>query len=239
MRHVLQGAISLLFPTECAGCAAPLEGTGKLPVCPDCLNRLPRSQPPHCRRCALSLSGLGAGVVLCLSCRTSPPAFDRAVSPFLYTEPIRELITALKYAQRISLASFLGEAMAQTVRTQIGEVALTALVPVPLHPVRFRERSFNQAELLADSLANHLGLPCLDRLLIRRRSTTAQTELPRQQRLANVRDAFDLEPDAQPPSGAILLVDDVLTTGATVHACAARLKKAGVPQVYVVTAARG
>lgn len=233
-----RGIRSLLFPPACAGCGRPLESLGQEPLCRDCLSLLPVSRPPWCRRCGLSLAQQGAGADLCVDCRLHPPAFDQAVSPFLYEGPIKELITGLKYRGRISLGRFLADSMARTVWEQADLRSVEAIVPVPLHATRLRERGFNQAQILAAGLAGRLGLPCRSDLMVRARATQPQTELSREDRRENLRGAFAAGASSL-PGNSFLLVDDVLTTGATVRACAEALRRAGAARILVVTAARG
>jgi ComF family protein len=165
---------------------------------------------------------------------------DGTVSPFLYEGVCRDLVLALKYQGRTSLVPFLADRMAEEVVRQMGLPATEAdrILPVPLHPTRLRERTFNQAELLARALADRMGIPCEENLLIRCRPTQPQAELTREERSRNVRGAFDLRSGSGLRGSRLLLVDDVLTTGATAEACAALLKKAGARSVWVVTAAR-
>lgn len=233
-----RGIRSLLFPPTCAGCVRPLESPDQEPLCTDCRNGLPAAQSPSCVRCGLSLAHQGAGITLCLACRTQPPPFDRAVSPFVYDGPAKELILGLKYRGRLSLSRFLTEAMVDSILETIGPAAAEVVVPVPLHPTRLRERTFNQAQILAAGVAGQLGLPCRSDLLVRVRATEPQTGLRREERWENLRDAFALSCEGL-PAKSFLLVDDVFTTGATVRACAAALKRGGASHVFVVTAARG
>ena len=119
-----------------------------------------------------------------------------------------------------------------------GELPADRILPVPLHPVRLRERTFNQAELLAEALSEQTGLPWEGNLLVRTRPTRPQADLDREDRSGNVRGAFDLRPGARLKGLRLLLVDDVLTTGATAETCAALLKSAGARSVTAVTATR-
>jgi len=146
---------------------------------------------------------------------------------------------ALKYQGRLSVAPFLGKLLAETVLERLGSDPADAVVPVPLHPTRLRERTFNQAQVLAQELAHRLDLPCWKHLLLRCNPTPPQTDLPRQERLKNVAHAFTIQSDPFLRCSRVLLIDDVLTTGATANACAKLLKTAGAAGVTVVTVAQG
>ena len=129
--------------------------------------------------------------------------------------------------------------MAQAVRERLGEDPADLILPVPLHPTRLRERTFNQALGLAQEMARQLNLPCLKHLLIRVKPTRPQAELSRNERLANLHEAFRIQPDPRVRRSRILLIDDVFTTGATAEACTNLLKQAGASAVIVVTVAHG
>lgn len=238
LRNFIQGTQSLLFPAACTACHQPLEEPEN-PLCTSCLADLPLLPPTVCRSCALPLPAAGNGAALCLACRVRPPAYDRVISPFLYEGPAKALVTALKYGGRMPTARFLGKRMACAVRERLVlETPPQAVLPVPLHPVRQRERTFNQAALLARAVASELKLPFRDDAILRRRLTRPQTQLTREERARNLRDAFAwIGPETSDSS--ILLVDDVLTTGATAGACARLLKRSGIRHVAVVTACRG
>ena len=128
--------------------------------------------------------------------------------------------------------------MATEVIQRLGNDPADLAVPIPLHPVRQRERTFNQAEMLAEALARELVLPCRNDLLLRTQPTRPQAELTREERFLNVRAAFALNADPSIRGQRILLVDDVLTTGSTAEACARLLKAAGALHVVAVTAVR-
>jgi ComF family protein len=185
--------------------------------------------------------------VLCGPCRTSEPAFDRARSYGIYRGALRHLILELKFHRRERLARRLGGFLAHTWKTlegfANGEPFL--IVPVPLFHVRERERGFNQARLLAEGLRRQLGMmqggPAAKietTLLARTRATRPQTRLKFQQRMENVRGAFAVAKPGQALGRQIVLVDDVMTTGATLSACASALKKSGAARVYALTVAR-
>lgn len=238
---LLQGLNSLLFPSLCLGCHRPVEEACGVPLCPECTRQLPHSRPPWCLGCGRSLAGTGAGVDRCLGCRRRARSlpFDRVVSPFLYEGTVRQLTWALKYQGRLSLVPALANWMARAVQERLGTERLDLCAPVPLHSTRLRERTFNQADRLARALAERLHLPLRTDLLVRRRATWAQMELPRSRRRLNLQGAFSLGPCTPVRGLQILLVDDVLTTGSTAAACARVLKAAGAQRVIVAALAQG
>lgn len=220
LAEISLGMRSLLFPARCAGCRGEaLENPDERPLCEECWRRLPWAEPARLPR-------------------SSP--LDGAVSVWAYEGPARELVQALKYRGMLWLVPFLGRELARAARRLPGGETADAVTAVPLHPTRLRERTFNQADALARCLAQELGLPCRLGLLRRRLPTHAQPGLSRKERFRNVRGAFQAaEAPASPAPAHVLLVDDVLTTGATAETCALALKAAGVARVTVVTLARG
>lgn len=211
LSQIARGIGSLLFPAACPGCGISQDPGEAVSPCPACLGRMPRCGAPW-------LPGAGA--------------LDRSGATFLYDSLCRELVLAYKYRGLTSLAPFFARQLAPLTPT------VHRLLPVPLHPVRQRERGFNQAELLAEALSTLSGLPCESRLLVRTRPTRPQAELDREERGRNLRGAFDLRPGARLKGLDLLLIDDVYTTGATARACAELLKTAGASTVSVLTAAR-
>jgi ComF family protein len=237
---------SFLAPA-CAACdatlARPLDG----PVCAACWRAVPRLTPPLCIRCGDALPGWRVQHPECARCRRAPPALTLSRSAGRYDGSLRQIIHAFKYGGRRALASPLGALM----RESGGDVLASAdaVVPVPIHPWRAMQRGFNQA----DDLACALGLPVW-RALDRQTHGPPQAGLPAARRHANVRSAFRLRgrlPRLVPGdialkpwaperlrNSAVVLVDDVMTTGATLDACARVLAGAGVRRVYAMTAAR-
>ncbi len=175
-----------------------------------------------------------------MNCRTSQPHFDRALSYGYYSGNLRGLIHLLKYDSVLPAASVLGQFLASAVEELIcGRLALYPIVvPVPLHRTRHRSRGFNQAELIARHAAKRLGLEVSTAVLIRRRDTVSQVGLSREERIANMSDAFRVPHKDAVKDRTIVLVDDVMTTGATLSECARALKKAGAKQVLAATVAR-
>ena len=232
--------LDLVFPAVCPVCLTRSDDPAHRPFCGPCWAALPVGLGPGCPVCGEPFPGLG-GMLPCDACRRTPPpyAFARAVAE--YRDGIREAVHALKFGGRPVLATPLGRLLAES-----GARALPAppdewadgLVPVPLHPARLAERGFNQAELLAAPCAARWGVPILPRVLVRTRPTLPQTDLDPAARRANVRDAFRVPRPAAVQGRRVLLVDDVLTTGATVGAAARALRAAGATAVGVLTLAR-
>jgi ComF family protein len=231
--HRLSGAfLDLLLPRRCAGC-----GVRESWICPDCAATLARLPAARCRVCAIPLTG----TLICPSCYRDPPRYDALHAPFLHDGLARDLVHALKYRGQRHLAEPLAHAAAAALPAAVESESLSPaydlIAPVPLHASRRRERGFNQSELLARHLAETIGPPVLPELLERSRATEAQTQLRgAPARFANVRGAFAVRGDCR--GARILLVDDVCTTGATLEACAAALKRAGATQVDALVVTR-
>jgi ComF family protein len=201
----------------------------RAPQCVICSDRLPGAQ---------LLMGDGR----CPACHHFAPEFDRAMSFGEYEGGLRELIHLLKYESVVPVASVLGGMAARTLKQLLPSCGGSAplVVPVPLHRSKRHDRGFNQAELIAHAAAKRLpGRVTLSgNVLVRQRATMSQVGLTREQRVANMRDAFRVC-DRQPVRGAtVILVDDVMTTGTTLSECARVLKRAGAERVFAVTVAR-
>jgi ComF family protein len=227
--------LAVALAPVCASCAEPLARPTHGPVCDTCWQSILPFTPPLCESCGDPLATwrpLTLERARCPRCRRRKPSVDFARSVGGYDGPLRAIVHALKYQGRRSIAPRLAALMRDR-----GAEALDgacAVVPVPLHRSRLRERGFNQA---AD-LARHLGLPVCHALR-RIRATPAQAALPAARRHGNVRDAFGPRRAMRRLRGEIVvLVDDVCTTGATLEACARTLKEAGVAEVRALTAAR-
>lgn len=225
LRRLARRALDCLLPGSCLLCGEDGRGAVLCPACTDDLPRLPAALCPQCS--APTTHGERCG-----SCLKEPPHFDRSHALLFYDFPSDRLIHALKYGHQLAVADWLGRQMAQ--RLAGGEYSL--VLPLPLHPQRLCERGFNQSTEIGRVLARGLGLP-LDRECLRRsRATPPQAELPLKERRRNVRGAFECARDL---SGEhVLLVDDVMTSGATLNECARIVKLHGARQVTIAVAAR-
>ncbi|HTP41835.1 MAG TPA: ComF family protein [Nitrospiria bacterium] len=207
--------------------------------CPDCWDTMPRLSPPWCPRCGLPFVSTVAlrhsPTHLCAACREREPPFDWARSAVAYEGVAASAVHVMKYQRRRLLARPLGELLLPLAET-LGPV--DGVVPVPLHAERLREREFNQALALARVVCRETGWPLRWSLLERIRPTRSQVGLDAVERRRNVRRAFRVRDDESAQGERLLLIDDVMTTGSTVHECARVLKRAGASSVQVLTVAR-
>lgn len=219
-RKLLDG----ILPNYCLLCGADSRAV----ICGPCAGDLPPLPEQRCPRCA---EPAGRGET-CGQCLTRPPHFDGTVALYRYDFPLDRLIQDFKYGSQLALGGWFGEGLARALTDRDFDI----LVPLPLHPERLRQRGYNQAGELARVIARRLGRPLdLDHLQ-RTRPTSPQAELPLEKRAANVRGAFECMADF---SGRhILLVDDVMTTGATLDEAARTLKLHGAAGVTVAVVAR-
>jgi len=237
-----QALANLLYPPACLLCRTPLApsadaATRSATICPACLGRMPPNSPPVCLRCGLGLAGAFDATVECESCRTSPPAFERARAPLQYTGAAQEAVRQFKYHRRWRVGRWLAEEMVRVAKASFPIAEVAAVLPVPRHWLKRRLQGFNAAELLACAIAPSLEKPCVPDVLRQRRWTATQTRLSWRERARNVRGAFTAQ-GRSVGRRAVLLIDDVLTSGATAHACAQALREAGALRVFVLTAAR-
>ncbi len=212
------------LPRACLLCG----DTAQASLCPGCAAELPLLASPLCPICA---SPLPAPAPACGACLKTPPAFDATLAPLRYAFPVDRLIQHLKFARRLASADFCAQCMLAGTRPQG-----TLIVPVPLSPLHLRERGFNQALEIARPLARTLGLPLDATSLLRTRETLPQSRLPWRARKGNVRHAFESRRDFS--GQTIIVVDDVMTTGATLDAVARALKDHGATRVVNWVAAR-
>lgn len=226
----------VLYPPACLLCSSRLADASSS-LCRACERDCPALLPPVCRRCGVPLRGAHDLSTDCRRCLSEPPIFDRARAPFLYDDRMRDAVQAFKYRGHHRLGAWMAEAMARTAASSLPVTEIDGIVATPLHWLKRRVKGWNPAEALAEQVARALAVPCWTGALRRVRWTTTQTRLAPAARHRNVRTAFRAK--ARPGDGrSVLLVDDVLTTGATANACATALKAAGISSIFVLTAAR-
>jgi ComF family protein len=227
----LDSVQSWLFPRHCPVCAERLAPRGDW-LCATCLTDL-RPLIHACPRCSVPLPASR----VCGECLQTPPPVDAALAAFRYLPPVSQLIPQLKYHDGLHLVQPLALALAEAARSRPPP---DALLPVPLHPARLRERGFNQSLEIARHVGRALSLPLLARAARRTRATPPQQGLDERTRQRNLRDAFALTAEGalHLPGKSVAIVDDVMTTGATVYSLARCLRAAGVHHIEVWVIAR-
>jgi ComF family protein len=226
---ILNGCINInhsILPHDCLLCGAP---SGREALCPACHADLPWHLAPQCPRCALPTTG----GTLCGNCLRQAPAFDRTLAAFSYEFPLDALIQALKYGHQLAALAPLATALAQQVQAAPRPDVLIAM---PLHPLRLRERGFNQALELAKVVALRLDIPLLQHGAERIRATAPQVGLPWKQRVGNLRGAFACSLDLH--GKHVALLDDVMTTGTSLHELALTLRQQGAREISAWVVAR-
>lgn len=236
------GVIDLLYPPHCAACGCsilpndPENSTDMETLCAECRRGIVPSSGNCCPVCSHTMTGM----LMCPNCEGRRWHLSVIVAACRYEGLVRELIQRFKYGRDQSLI----RALAPLLRAALDDPRLNgkhfdAIVPVPLHSHREREREFNQSALLATHLGKRLGIPVRE-YLKRTRPTAPQAGFDRAARMKNLEEAFELAKGRElPPDACLLLVDDVSTTGSTLDACAAVLMEAGAAEVCAVTVARG
>ena len=249
-----ESLFSVLFPSDCRVCSEPLLNISRLPVCPDCLAQIHSIRGKVCSVCGERVLSVyaerdAAGLRTCPVCRRIDRPFGRAVAYGSYDGGLRELIHLLKYNGVRPAAAVLGRMLAEAIgalESSLEQPRLfgqpIAVVPVPLYKTKFRQRRFNQAELIAKAALKSLPAPAnfelVSGVLLRTRDTRSQIGLTSHQRRENLRGAFTVARATEIIGREVLLVDDVYTTGTTATECARVLRRAGASQIWVATAAR-
>lgn len=231
-RLVLDAAL----PPLCPACKKPVADDGGL--CPDCWSQLSFITPPYCERLGIPFAYDPGPGVLSMQAIADPPAYERARAAVRYDDVARTLVHALKYGDRLDLAPTLGRWMVQAGGALLADA--DALIPVPLHWRRLWMRRFNQSAALAEIIATQAKLPVALAALARVKATRQQVGLTKSERADNVQGAFRVRPEARAEikGRRLVLVDDVLTSGATIDACARVLLRAGAAAVDVLVFAR-
>jgi ComF family protein len=234
-RTAFGAALNLALPPLCPACRELVGGNG---LCASCWSKLSLIAPPYCERLGIPFAYDPGPGVLSMQAIADPPAYYRARAAVRYDEIARTLVHSLKYGDRLDLAPTAGRWMARAGRELFPDA--DALVPVPLHWRRLWARRFNQSALLAKAISEAAGLPVAENALQRVKATAQQVGLSQAERASNVQGAFRVPDEGKPEvkGRRLVLIDDVLTSGATADACARTLLRAGASNVDVVVFAR-
>lgn len=239
--QLMRGVAEVVFPPVCVHCRALVdEGTGFRHLCARCIAQVEWVKEPHCTTCGHPFYGVMEGNRMCVKCDGLHPAYREGRTAVIFKGPLRSLVIELKYHRGLHVLSDVAEIFRRS--PHVLELARGAiLVPVPMHPRKLRKRGYNQAVLLAESLAQAAGGGArVEAVLQRIVHTQTQTEFRREERMANLKNAFALARGADlNPSLHYVLVDDVFTTGSTLNSCARTLRRAGILNLDVATFSHG
>ena len=237
--RLLNGLRDLVYPKICLSCKNKLDKSKQDSfICQDCWSNIKRNVPPFCHYCGRRLKAANITKNICPDCIRKNFHFDSAFSPCVYTGVIKDLIHEFKYKNKDHLGLSLSKLMVEFIKEYNAPIDyVDFIIPIPLHKTKLREREFNQAEILSRHIAKEFRKCVLTDVLLRTRETKTQADLEMAERILNVRDSFSVTKHEQIRRKNILLVDDVLTTGATSSEAAKALKNAGANIVFVLTLA--
>lgn len=221
--------LNIIYPQRCPSCGSESDVFGHSPICSSCWSKINQYTGPSCRICAVPFSSQYAEV--CHNCLKKLPPFSKVVAYGIYEGVLSDAINQLKFYGIKRLSKHLGRLL-----LNFDFSGMDGIVPVPLSIKRLRERGFNQSLLIARVLSKELKIPLLMDVLIKKKETPPQVSLSAKERLSNLRNAFEVRGDVK--GLRLFLVDDVMTTGATVTECSKQLIKAGAKEVVVLTLAR-
>jgi ComF family protein len=220
--------VDLLFPRRCPVCDEIVMPKGGL-ICPECVKKLSFVKNPVCKRCGKEV--ISTDMEYCFDCVRHKRTFEYGRALLNYDETAGSSMAKIKYKNKREYLDFYGEAIYARYGKLIRRMEADVLVPVPVHPSRKKERGFNQAEILARRIGEHLGLAVCPSMLVRNKKTMPQKGLDPAGRLKNLEEAFSSGNMIEGVKG-VILVDDIYTTGSTIEACTRALKKAGIKRVY-------
>jgi competence protein ComFC len=228
----------LFYPNLCQLCREERATRTEGYVGTNCRKQVKCIEPPFCECCGQRFFGEISQSFRCGDCMDQKIAFTSARSACSFEGPVREAIHSYKYQRALWYEPFLAQLLLDAALPTLTKTSWDAVIPVPLFSTRQRGRQFNQAERLAQHLGRALHIPVLDKVLRRTRPTVSQTKLSKKARAENMKDAFHIDQLPETSLRRVILIDDVLTTGATANACALPLINAGVETVVVWTVAR-
>jgi ComF family protein len=239
VQTVLNTALGFFYPEVCALCKTEPATADDGFVGAECRRQVRFIRPPFCGRCGLPFDGDLTALFECSNCRDLKLYFNSARSAVVARTVVMEAVHHFKYSRALWFENFLAGLLIAEAAPVLRGQKNSFIIPVPLHPLKKREREFNQAAVLAARLSRATAVPVNEKILARVKPTETQTHLKRQERAANMRGAFAVRAGVKLNGERIILVDDVFTTGATTNDCARALLGAGAGDVCVWTVARG
>ena len=241
LKNLTEGFLKLIFPRNCLTCRHKIESNHPAEIlCGHCLEAIESNRPPFCARCSRHLAwpDKHSLCLLCSLCSQNDYHFDRAWAATDYNDGMKRLIHLFKYGQKTSLRRPLSDLLFSFLDTyQLNLENFDTIVPVPLHPTRQRERGYNQSQLIAEQISGRFQIPLSINNLVRIRHTKNQALIGKKERWTNIGGAFKIRHSKNFKHKCVLIIDDLLTTGATASEAARMLKESGALRVDVLTVA--
>ncbi len=225
--------LAIFFPAVCHLCEKPLGDPTDANICGNCRDSIKKIPEPFCHICGLPVSGLSTRehAPICGRCLSDSPAYGRARCAALHEDALRDAVLRFKYGKRMYIAKALAEILFECFQRHFQVQGFDLIIPIPIHRKRLRARGFNQSLLLAHRLSSHTGVRMARDLLQKTVDTPPQVRLGRKERITNIKGSFGVSDPHRITGSKILLIDDVLTTGATIGAAAQTLKRAKAARV--------
>lgn len=236
VRIIKDISVDVLFPPVCPVCDEPVLVGTKGKTCDRCRDKIRTVSEPVCFKCGRPIASVEAEY--CDLCSEHDYHFKKNMAVFVYGDEAKRLILNLKYKGRQDLAAFFIDALMLKYKEKLEIINADAIIPIPIHKNRLKQRGYNQSALLADELSERTGIPVLESLLLRTKETTAQKQLGSMGRLLNLCDAFEVNTSVlnkiktRINLNRIILVDDIYTTGSTIESCSIVLSKCGIKEIY-------
>jgi ComF family protein len=238
-KEICNGFTELIFPAEGLCPVCQQEKSNGQRIGKNCLAKIALVVPPVCNRCGRPQRLEGYSENLCKQCRETRYYFSEARAVAVYEGSLREILTELKYRYRPELGEVLGKLLVEWVKLHHNFKDFQLIIPIPINDQKLKQRGYNQAELLAKPLQRYLGIPLTNDIIVREKITESQNALCKNERFRNMQGAFRVVAAGRLSGAKILLVDDILTTGATASEAARVLLRAGASEVKVLTVAVG
>lgn len=237
MKKVFRFLLKLLYPPKCIFCKSPVQDE-MFEICPECIEQLPFKDGNLCPVCSVPVPYI-YGEMLCPRCRSGKRFFDKAVAPFLYKDEVRSALIAYKFHGKTFYAKTFAQFILKEIEKAPEGEQFDIITYVPLHPLRHISRGYNQSKMIAEYIAEKMGLP-LTKTLVKIKNTRPLSLQKKKSRQEAVKGVYALKKSALEnlKGKKILIIDDIITTGATLSECAHILKKGGAVKVFAAAAAQ-
>lgn len=241
MGSILEVICDFIYPRRCPVCADIVLPKGNK-ICPTCKGKLIYIKEPRCKKCSKAI--VDEELEYCFDCTKKKFSYEKGYSLFEYDETMKHSMSEFKFHGKKEYADFYIEELLLRYGAWVSEIAPDALIPIPIHYDKYKQRGFNQAELIANGISKSLNIPVINNILIRNKYTTPQKLLDDKERVKNLKNAFAISDEylnirENTKLKRVMLIDDIYTTGATIDVCAKVLKNIEIDEVYFMTVCIG